>query len=220
MKTFRLAALSVAVATLTSTAAIAAPVALTNAGFEAPIAAPYVYGPTGAGMGWTFSGGAGVSRNGTAWGGTAYEGTQFAFLQVGTSADPLGASGTWISQIFSLAGAGTVDLDFQMALRPGYRTGQQVAVYVDGNMIGSAFAATSTSWTAVSVALGALGAGNHTLALAGLGDFATYGDTSAFIDAVALRTTASTSVPEPATGALLLGALGLAGFAVRRGRKG
>ena len=219
MKTFRLAALSVAVATLMSTTAIAGPVPLTNAGFEAPIAAPYVYTPTGAGIGWTFSGGAGVSRNGTAWGGTAYEGTQFAFLQVGMSADPIGGGGSWMSQAFSLATAGTVDLDFQMALRAGYRTGQQVAVYLDGNMIGSSFAATSTSWTAVSVALGALGAGSHTLALAGLGDFATFGDTSAFIDAVALRTTAIT-VPEPATGALLLGALGIAGFALRRGRKG
>ena len=98
--------------------------------------------------------------------------------------------------------------------------GQQIAVYVDGIQIGSSFAATSTSWTTVSVALGALGAGNHTLALVGLADLSTFGDTSAFIDAVALNTTTPTRVPEPATGALLLGALGIAGFALRRGRKG
>jgi hypothetical protein len=199
-----------------STTAIAGPVPLTNAGFEAPIAAPYVYGPTGAGIGWTFGGNAGVSRNGTAWGGTAYEGTQFAFLQAVLHGDPFG----FISQVFTLASADSVTLDFQMALRGGYNPGQQIAVYVDGIQIGSSFAATSTSWTTVSVALGALGAGNHTLALVGLADLSTFGDTSAFIDAVALNTTTPTRVPEPATGALLLGALGIAGFALRRGRKG
>ena len=114
-----------------------------------------------------------------------------------------------------------ISADSQVARIFEWRRGFNTIHLIDLGLKSGLFRALAESpdSTAEAVALGALGAGSHTLALAGLGDFATFGDTSAFIDAVALRTTAIT-VPEPATGALLLGALGIAGFALRRGRKG
>jgi hypothetical protein len=63
--------------------------------------------------------------------------------------------------------------------------------------------------------------GAHTLTFEGLKDFVTFGDQTAFIDAIAINSlvvpTPSPSVPEPS--ALLLLSLGVAGLAAIRRRR-
>lgn len=209
-----------ATALICATAAQAAPVALANAGFESAWTSvglvgsdgnvTFNYRPGGPDMGWSFHGGAGVAGS-YAWL-TAYDGSRFGLLQLGDPTDPFGANGTYFSQSFSLAADSNVDLGFALALRPGYNAGQKVAVAVDGNIVDT-LAATSTTWTFKSLSLGSLSAGAHTLGFAGLADYASYGDTTAFIDAVRLN---AAPVPEAETYALMLAGLGLVGFATRR----
>ncbi len=156
---------------------------LLNRSFEATSAKGFTYGPAGAS--WTFSGGAGIQANGSAWGApNAADGTQTAFLQ----------SVSQIDQTIGVTADGTYTLSFKGALR-GYRSpgaaNQQVAVYIDNALV-NVFSPTSvSSWDSFSVSK-ALTAGNHTLSFRGA---VTSGDTSAFIDDVNLI--ASTSNPAP-----------------------
>ncbi|EHR68952.1 PEP-CTERM putative exosortase interaction domain-containing protein [Burkholderiales bacterium JOSHI_001] len=195
--------LAVALLSLASLAE-AAPVALQNAGFESNFDSAgfvgsdgnvtFFYAPTGASMGWSFGAGTGVAGNYSML--SAYEGTHFAFLQTATEA---------LSQAFTLDQAATVDLGFALALRPGYQPGQSVQVLVDNQAVGTV-AAAGSGWQAMNLSLGALTAGNHTLAFRGLGDFGTFGDTSAFLDAVQMNTQVA-AVPEPGSIALVLAGL-------------
>lgn len=211
-------------AMISATSAQAVPIALTNAYFEAHWdtvgltasdgLATFYYGPSGPGMGWDFpyiagGGGAGIAPGYALL--SAYEGNQFGFLQLGNPDDPFGLSGSHFSQFFTLGADAPVTVSFAVALRPDYSSGQQIAVAVDGQIAG-VVAATDTAWTVQSVSLGSLSAGNHTLAFAGTADYATFGDTTAFIDAVQLN---AAPVPEPKTWSLLLAGLGLVGFAAR-----
>lgn len=204
-----------------ASAAQATPITLVNEGFEAPWtgigtvgsdgAVTFNYRPSGPNVGWTFQGGGGVAASYSLI--SAYEGQRFGLLQLGNPADPFGSTGASFVQSFSLASNATVDLSFALALRPGYQPGQRVAVAVDGNVVHT-FAATSTSWTLQSLSLGPLAAGTHQLGFAGLANYATYGDTTAYLDAVHLN--AAAPVPEPETYALMLGGLSLLGWQMRR----
>jgi hypothetical protein len=197
----------------------AAPVALINSGFEANWTATgfvgadccvtFNYAPTGPGLGWAFNPGSGVAGSYNAL--TAYEGSRFGLLQLGNPADPFGTSGNRISQSFSLGAASAVELSFAMALRPGYNSGQQIAVALDGQLL-QTFAATA-GWSVKNLALGTLTSGSHVLSFAGTAAYATFGDTTAYLDAVQLN---AAPVPEPETYAMLLAGLGLMSFAARR----
>lgn len=192
-------------------------VGLVNAGFEADWSGfgsvgsdglvTFVYGPSGAGLGWTFGAGTGASGSYALL--TAASGSRFAFLQNSTGL---------LSQTFTLADAQDLTLNFDLALRDQYSTGQVVRVSVDGHDVAD-FAALQTSWSLESLSLGILGAGDHTLAFRGMNPGNAV-DTTAFIDSVSLTGTAATvtggAVPEPQSLALALTAL--AGVAALRRR--
>lgn len=173
----------------------------------------FVYRPAGPDLGWTFKGGGGVAASYDAL--TAYEGQRFGLLQLGNPADLFGASGASFSQSFSLDADSTVDLSFALALRPGYRSGQQVAVALDGQIVHTF--ATASGWHVQNLALGNLAAGTHVLGFAGTATYAAYGDTTAYIDAVRLGATpVPPPVPEPDGWALMLAGLGVTGLIARR----
>ena len=192
----------------------AAPVLLTNAGFEQQWesagfgtdgVAVFNYNPTGAGMGWAFGyTGNGVSSSYSLL--QAYEGTRFGFLQTGRLDDSFGPLGATISQSFTLNGNSDLAVGFALALRPGYATGQHVRVGIDGVLIAD-LAAISTGWVVQSISVTGLSAGTHSLTFAGTG--ANGMDTTAFIDAVTLDAVPAQvghqNVPEPGT----LGLIGL-----------
>ena len=155
----------------------AAPVtiALPNGGFETPIlaAGSYQYPPSNAS--WTFGGGTGIQRNGSAWGGAnAPEGQQTAFLQ-GYHAQ--------LSQTINLA-AGTYNVSFYAARRAYQGAGQPLQISIDGTAIGSPIAPTDTNFARYTSATFSVGAGNHALLFTSTNPD---GDNSSFIDAVVLN---------------------------------
>lgn len=191
--------LFVAISVLATASAFAASPSLLNSSFESTsVGGGYAYGNVA--TNWSFTGGAGVSSNGTAWYGSTGSGSHFAFLQNTAS----------ITQSFVSTSAFNYTFSLDIALRPYYNVGQAVVVQLDGNQIGT-FTPT-TSWSSVSASALNVGAGSHTLAF--LGTNPTHaGDTSAFIDNVSMSVTA---VPEPETYALMLAGLGLMGAISRR----
>lgn len=195
MKRFLVAAIF----TLASAGVLAASPSLSNGSFESnSVHSGYAYGNVAAG--WSFTGGSGVSSNGTAWGGSTSSGSHFAFLQNTAS----------IAQSFVSPSAFNYRFFFDNALRALYDVGQTIVVQLDGNQIGT-FTPT-TSWSSVSASALNVGAGSHILAF--LGTNPTHArDTSAFIDNVSMSVS---PVPEPETYALMLAGLGLMGSFVRR----
>ena len=158
------------------------------------------YGPSGPNMGWTFTGGGGVAASYTYL--HAYEGSRFALLQLQSG----------LSQSFNLASASpTTTLDFALALRPGYRSGQTVSVFIDG-VEKATYSASSTAWTLEHANLGNLTAGSHLLAFKGNAVYTTTGDTTAYLDAVKINVS---PVPEPETYAMMMAGLSLLGFMAR-----
>jgi hypothetical protein len=187
-----------AVSSLFSAAALAATPTIDNGSFETTtVGSGYWYG--NAASGWSFLDGAGVTANGTAWNGAASDGAYFAFLQNTAS----------ITQTFTSTVAASYTFDFDLALRAGYAAGQVVAVSLDGVELGQYTA--SLGWSSTTVSAYNIGAGSHTLSFAGITTNA--GDTSAFLDNVAMSVSA---VPEADTYAMLLAGLGVVGFVARR----
>jgi hypothetical protein len=163
---------------------------LINASFEVPaLGSGFMYNPSGAGVGWTFTPSSGIQGNGSAWGAAAApSGTQTAFIQNTSS----------ISQALSL-NAGSYTLAFKAAQRPCCLTPntQPIQVTVDGTQIGGLVTPASTSFASFNVSFTLAGTGVHTIAFVG-----TNPNTNAtFIDAVTLTSitpgTALTSSPNP-----------------------
>ena len=151
---------------------------LVDGGFEAVSVGTgyFAYAPTGSA--WAFSGGAGVSGNGsgfTSGNPAAPQGQQVAFIQ-GTGA---------LSQ--SLAGwaAGSYTVSFQAAQRGNYYTSvEDFQVLVDGAVVGT-FKPTGTSYQKYTTSSFTVTAGAHTLAFRGLDSAG--GDNTAFIDSVSIQ---------------------------------
>lgn len=199
-----------------ATAATATVIPLVNSGFESAWtggvynAGSYVYKPTGQNLGWTFSGMSGVSVSNSAWGGVAQEGHQFAFLQAYPQTwNGISSSGS-ISQSFTVASSSDVKTSFEVAARSGSSAQQQVAVSVDGHVLGT-FAATNTSWVLDNLDLGVLAAGVHSISFSNT--YVGQQDTSIFLDKISLASTAA--VPEPEEWAMLLFGFPLLGWAAR-----
>ena len=146
------------------------PTGLSNGGFEAPVlgSGSYQYQPSGAG--WTFSGGAGIQSNGSAWNAPAApEGQQTAFLQEGQ-----------IAQTLTLA-AGTYTVSFYAARRGDQI--QPLQISVDGNAVGAPITPASANFALSTSASFTVSAGSHTLQFA---TTSSSGDNSSFIDAVTI----------------------------------
>jgi hypothetical protein len=148
---------------------------LLDAGFESPaVGSGYVYAP--ANTGWTFSAGAGIAGNVSAWtsGNTnAPEGTQVAFLVTTNS----------IAQSVNLA-AGTYNLSFDAVQRLNYQpSAEDFQVLVDGSVVGTYTPA--LGYTAYTTSSFTVAAGVHTITFQGLDSAG--GANTAFIDAVQLN---------------------------------
>jgi hypothetical protein len=147
---------------------------LSDAGFESPaVGSGFQYRPVG--TPWTFTGGAGVSGNGsgfTAANPNAPEGTQVGFLQ-GTGS---------FSQIVTGMAAGTHQLTFSAAQRANLVSHQDFRVLVDGVAVGT-FTPAGTSYTNLTANF-TVGAGAHTITFQGIDSAG--GDNTAFIDNVRL----------------------------------
>lgn len=186
----------------------AAAVTLINDGFEAGWDATtlvgsdgnytFNYEPVGPNVGWTFGAGTGVATSSFL---PAQEGSQYAFLQTTTGL---------LSQTFNVSQAGNADLSFLYGLRPNYAAGQGLEVYVNGGLVTTL--STQIGWNNGNLSLGFLSAGSHSIAFKGTGN-GVGGDTTVFLDKVAINVSA---VPEP-TSALML-SLGLGGLLLARRR--
>ena len=149
----------------------------------------YTYDPTGSA--WTFTGGAILQGNGSAWGyATTPSGPQSAGLQYNPGQSvPTGgtaATGT-ISQTFDWP-AGVDTISFYLAQRPGYGT-VTVQVQVDGVTIDTV-SNSSTSWTLFTTTFATTG-GQHTLS------FFTDGGTSTDSDSGLWGVSVTTPSPGP-----------------------
>ncbi|WP_224364598.1 G8 domain-containing protein [Hyalangium versicolor] len=146
--------------------------AVPNGTFEAPAlpASPgYQYAPTGAG--WSFTGGAGLSRNGTAFTSgnpNAPEGAQVLLLQ--------GASSASRSLTFT---AGYYVFSFLTAERGNLASTQRVELRIDGASL-VAVTPAGASYQGVTTAPVLLSSGVHSLELRGLNPQG--GDNTAFVD--------------------------------------
>ena len=155
---------------------------LVNPSFETPrLGSSYRYRPSGAGVGWTFTGGSGIQANGSAWrGAAAPDGTQTAFIQnLGT-----------IAQAITL-NAGTYALTFRAARRSFSEPSggvQPIRVTLDGVQVGGLVTPPGISFTAFSIPITITSSGAHTIQFAGTDGS---GDKSTFLDMVALTPDAS-----------------------------
>jgi hypothetical protein len=138
-----------------------------------------------AGSPWTFSGGAGLTGNGslfTAGNPPAPQGTQVAFLQ----------NTGQVSQSIDLS-AGTYAINLSAAQRANSQASRQTfRVLVDGTVVGI-FTPSATSYATLTTGPFTVGAGTHTLTIAGLNPNG--GDNTAFIDQVVVNVATPPSAP-------------------------
>ena len=147
--------------------------------------------------------GSGLIQSGSGpWGGTsAFDGAYYSFVQ----------SGQTLSQTFTADKTSNYLLNWVDAERNGYGSANDYVVTL-GDATSGTILANSTSWTGRSLDAHLVAGQTYTLTFQGLDSRG--GDNTAFIDGVSLR-----AVPEPASWALMIGGVGLAGTALRRARR-
>lgn len=166
------------------------------------------YGAGVTATGWSFLGNSGVASNNSDFNGFASSGTYYGFLQNVSS----------ISQTFTATSTSTESLSFDLLARNYGGTAQIVSVSLAAqggpalySWTGSANS-TSTYETVTSLSpIGFTAGTSYVLTFSGS---AATGDTTAFVDNVALTPLAA--VPEPETYAMMLAGLGFMGFVAKR----
>jgi hypothetical protein len=161
-----------------------------NGGFEASwdpstnTGPGYIYSPNEPGLDWAFGSSSGLSKTGTAWGGTARSGNQFAFIQ---------GSGTF-GQTVTVTERSNLNLAYFIGARPNYPIAHDVLVSFAGVQVQSVNA-TTASWRGISFDLGVVDAGVYTLQFTGSARYSA--DMATFIDDVSMTSTlvAPQSVP-------------------------
>lgn len=156
--------------------------------------------------GLTFSNGAGVQANGSAWGFlNAPDGVQTAFLQSYNNQIP----GTITQDVSGLTPGKTYAITLDLADRPGYAV-DPVTIKFDGSSVGT-FSPAGNKWAPVTTgeftATGASGTITYSVGLSA-------GDADIGLDNVSIA-----AVPEPMTWLLLSAGLGLVGGCLRSKRR-
>lgn len=160
---------------------------LTNAGFETPPLGVGSFAIHPGSAGWSFSGSAGISANGsgfTSGNPAAPEGAQVAILQ---------QNGSIFQTINSPAGR--FSIGFSAAQRANWQTSSQdFEVKIDGQPIGT-FRPVSIAYTTYTTNTFSLSAGSHTVSFEGLNSWG--GDNTVFIDRVTISeiTAPAPSIP-------------------------
>ena len=185
---------------------------LVNSSFEANnVGGGYLYSYNGVqATGWSFTDGAGVSANYTAWSGHSTGGNYFAFLQ----------NSALIKQTINVESAADLAFSFDLAQRSAWNSGgaQTIAVTFDDLVLGTFNPYADNGWDTwkrYSVEASNVTAGEHVISFVGLNPNHAY-DTAVFLDKVSLNVT---PVPEPETYAMLLIGLGSMGCLKRRKQK-
>lgn len=166
--------------------------------FETPYLPGLNYAPTGSD--WTFSNPAGID-SGAFFDGSPPNGSQAGFIQTGSS-----IAGTISQSLSGFTVGESYTVTFWIAGRPGYPA-DPVTVTLGGTDLGT-FAPSSTYFSQVTTSAVVAGSTDMTLLFAGA---ASASDIGSAIDLVSV----GTSVPEPASGLMLLGGAVLLG-SVRR----
>lgn len=160
--------------------------------------------------GWTFAGGSGVTRPGSAFNPPSApfpDGSQAAFLQ------GLGASVT--QSVAGFSGAESYIVQFLVGSRFSsgtYDGNATLGVSIDGTEIGQVVLTSSTPWFMYSSPSFTAGTGAHSLAIYNI----TVGDHTGFVDAVGI-TGSAVAVPEPST--MLFAGVGLLSLGLLRRRR-
>ena len=177
---------------------------VSNPSFETPtlsVSPNNQYDPSGAS--WTFTGNAGIERDGSAFNAAAAPlGVQAAFLQSNVTANQkaLGA----VSQSINLS-PGVYTVSFQAAQRAS-KPVQPIAFSVDGSQVGATFTPPSTAWTTFTTAPFTISnTGSHTIQFSATDSTL---DRTSFLDAVSVNTvdlvpvvtTPAAATPNPVTG--------------------
>lgn len=191
---------------------------LENASFETNNLGGSSYNYVNTGLtatGWDFTGSTGIARDGSAWGASTGSGSYYAFIQDATPNAPQNTGSiSSISQSFSLSSAANLSFSFDLAQRFHTSGGNQtIFVSLDGNTLGSfsPIMTTANSWQSFSLAANAISAGSHVLSFTG--NNTNTGDSTVFLDNIALSVSA---VPEPSGIAMLLAGVGMIGAMARR----
>jgi hypothetical protein len=173
--------------------------------FETPASHGLLYTP--AGGDWIFSYPSGIA-SGTFFSGPAPDGNQAAFIQTGSS-----VAGTISQSLSGFTVGQSYTTTFWIAERPGY-SADPVTVTLGGIALGT-YTPSSSSFTEVTTSALVAEATDMTLMFAGA---VSGGDIGSAIDLVSVNDAAD-SVPEPASGLVLLaGAVVLGTVRLLRGR--
>jgi hypothetical protein len=183
---------------------------IANNSFETPSegAGGYEGDPSEPGVGWTFSGGAGIASQGSPWFSTgAPDGTQAAFLQ-----SYQGTVGSFSQTISDLTIGDSYQISFWDAIRTSPYTPDEFAVSLGGTVLGtytpgSTTFAMNTTDSVVATATSEVLTFQSISPLDG-------NDKDSIVDLVNI-----TGAPEPGTVGLLIPALGYIGFSIRRRRR-